>query len=310
MGWHKPILTDSGGYQVYSLAPLCKIDDNGVTFRSHIDGSEHYFTPENVIEFQNKLGDDIIMVLDECTSIGQEKSVIKTAMQRTGKWAAKCKRAHANDKQLLFAIVQGGIYEDLRKESVDILAAIDFPGYAIGGLSLGETKDVTWSIVDLTARMLPVDKPRYLMGVGSPEDILNGIDYGIDIFDSALPTRVARNGALFTTSGRKNITKAYYKLKDEPIDPECDCYTCLHFSAAYLNHLFRASELLAYRLATMHNLRFVINLVKNARNAINNDSFHIFKKDFLTGYHTTDESTRVAQKKMWLNTRHKTMDTE
>jgi queuine tRNA-ribosyltransferase len=310
MNWHKPILTDSGGYQVYSLSPLCKIDDAGVIFRSHIDGSEHSFTPENVIEFQNKLGVDIIMVLDECTSIEQDKSIVRTAMQRTGKWASRCKQVHRNDKQLLFAIVQGGIYEDLRKESVDTLTSMDFPGYAIGGLSLGETKETTWLVVELTTKMLPVDKPRYLMGVGSPEDILHGIDYGIDIFDSALPTRVARNGALFTASGRKNITKAYYRLKDEPIDTTCDCYTCRHFSAAYLNHLFRAGELLAYRLATIHNLRFISNLVKNARAAINNDSFTVFKQEFISGYRTTDESTRVSQKKMWLNTRHKSADIE
>ena len=304
MNWHKPILTDSGGYQVYSLAPLCKIDENGVTFRSHIDGSKHYFTPEAVIDFQNRLGVDIIMVLDECTSIDQEKPVIKAAMERTGAWAARCKQSHKNDKQLLFAIVQGGKYEDLRKESVDTLLSIEFPGYAIGGLSLGETKEITWSMVELTAKMLPLDKPRYLMGVGSPEDVLNGIAYGIDIFDSALPTRVARNGALFTSSGRKNITKSYYRLKDEPIDASCDCYTCLHFSAAYLNHLFRAGELLAYRLATIHNLRFMTNLVKNARNAINNGNFAGYKREFLSAYGTTDESARVSQKKMWLNNRN------
>lgn len=308
INWHKPILTDSGGYQIYSLAPLCKIDDEGVTFRSHIDGSEHRFTPENVIDFQNKLGVDIIMVLDECTSIGQEKSIIQTAMLRTSAWALRCKQAHKNVKQLLFAIVQGGIFEDLRKESVDMLTSMDFPGYAIGGLSLGETKDVTWSVVKSTTKMLPTNKPRYLMGVGAPEDILNGIDYGIDIFDSALPTRVARNGALFTSSGRKNITKAYYKLKDEPIDSTCDCYTCLHFSAAYLNHLFRAGELLAYRLATIHNLRFISNLIRNARNAINNDSFSNYKKEFLSTYRTTDESTRISQKKMWLDNRNKLSD--
>ena len=305
MNWHKPVLTDSGGYQVYSLAPLCKIDDKGVTFRSHIDGSEHRFTPENVIEFQNKLGVDIIMALDECSSIEQEKEIIRAAMLRTSAWAERCKQTHKNDKQLLFAIVQGGAYEDLRKESVDMLTSMDFPGYAIGGLSLGETKDVTWSVVESTSKILPVNKPRYLMGVGAPEDILNGIDYGIDIFDSALPTRVARNGALFTSTGRKNITKSIYRTKDEPIDTGCDCYTCLHFSAAYLNHLFRAGELLAYRLATIHNLRFITNMVKNARNAINNDSFTAYKKEFLSTYHTTDESTRVSQKKMWLNNRNK-----
>jgi queuine tRNA-ribosyltransferase len=310
INWHKPILTDSGGYQVYSLSPLCKIDDEGVTFRSHIDGSEHRFTPEKVIEFQNKLGVDIIMVLDECSSIEQEKPVIQAAMLRTSAWAERCKRAHKNDKQLLFAIVQGGAYEDLRKESVDMLTSMGFPGYAIGGLSLGETKEVTWSVVESTTRLLPVDKPRYLMGVGAPEDILNGIDYGIDIFDSALPTRVARNGALFTSTGRKNITKSIYRKQDEPVDAGCDCYTCLHFSAAYLNHLFRASELLAYRLATIHNLRFITNMVKNARNAINNNSYAAYKKEFLSTYRTTDESSRVSQKKMWLNNRNRPSDIE
>jgi queuine tRNA-ribosyltransferase len=198
MAWHGPILTDSGGYQVFSLASLCKINKDGVIFRSHIDGSEHKFTPESVIEFQEKLGVDVIMTLDECTAIDEEIAKVQQAMIHTHCWAERCLKAHQNDKQLLFAIVQGGVFPELRRQSATILTDMNFPGYAIGGLSLGESKEVTWQLVSLTVGVLPQTKPRYLMGVGSPEDILEGIDRGIDIFDSALPTRVARNGAFFT----------------------------------------------------------------------------------------------------------------
>lgn len=308
MNWHNPILTDSGGYQIYSLSTLCKTNDDGVIFKSHIDGSEHYFTPENVIEFQNTLGADIIMVLDECVSSEQARSVVLRSMQRTNLWAARCKKSHKNEKQLLFAIVQGGTYSDLRRESVEELVSINFPGYAIGGLSLGEPKEVMWGIVSETADILPDDKPRYLMGVGSPEDILTGVDYGIDMFDSALPTRVARNGALFTYSGRKNITRANYRLKDESIDSDCDCYTCTNFSASYLHHLFRSRELLAYRLATIHNLRFVSNLMQDIGTAIQNGTFCEYKKKFLAKYETTDEMVRISQKKLWAKSVIKGLD--
>jgi queuine tRNA-ribosyltransferase len=308
MAWRGPILTDSGGYQIFSLAPLCKINDDGVIFRSHIDGSEHKFTPESVVGFQEKLGVDIIMALDECTAIDKEIAKVQEAMIRTHRWAERCLNAHQNDKQLLFAIVQGGVFPELRRQSATILTDMNFPGYAIGGLSLGESKEVTWHLVSLTVEVLPQTKPRYLMGVGSPEDILEGIDRGIDIFDSALPTRVARNGALFTIDGRKNIDKAIYKTQRGPFDENCDCYTCRNFSSAYLHHLFKCEELLAYRLATIHNLRFITRLIQNIKEAIKENTFSDFRKEFLSKYRTTNESIRIAQKQKWVYTQRNKND--
>ncbi|MEE8353543.1 MAG: tRNA guanosine(34) transglycosylase Tgt, partial [Dehalococcoidales bacterium] len=254
MGWDGAILTDSGGYQVFSLAGLRKVDDDGVTFRSHLDGSQHRLTPELVVEYQQALGADVIMVLDECAPADADKATVRRAMLRTNHWAERCRRAQTRGDQALYAIVQGGVYPDLRRESAEFLVSENFPGYAIGGLSIGEPKQVTLDITEETAALLPEDKPRYLMGVGSPEDIVEGVARGVDIFDSALPTRVARNGSLFTMAGRLNVLNAAYATDREPIDPECNCYTCRRFSAAYLNHLFKARELLAYRLATLHNL--------------------------------------------------------
>ena len=265
MAWDGAILTDSGGYQVFSLSPLCKITDEGVKFRSHIDGSEHFLTPELAVKYQESLGADVIMVLDECSAYGDSKEKIKKAMDRTHRWAERCLKAHKNKDQALYAIVQGGMFPDLRQESAEYLTELDFPGYAIGGLSVGEPKEVTLPIIEQTTALLPPDKPRYLMGVGAPEDLVEGVARGIDIFDCALPTRVARNGALFTRQGRVNIRRAAYAKMDKPIDPSCDCYTCRTFSAAYLSHLFRAEELLALRLATIHNLRFISNLMQDIR---------------------------------------------
>lgn len=301
MGWEGPILTDSGGYQVFSLARLCHITDEGVLFRSHIDGSEHLFTPELAIEFQEKLGADIIMPLDECLPHTNNMSQIYEAMERTHRWAERCYKHHQCQDQLLFAIVQGGTSVHLRQQSAVTLASLDFPGYAIGGLSLGEPKELTWSVVDATTPFLPEGKPHYLMGVGSPEDIIEGVSRGIDLFDSALPTRVARNGALFTLEGRQNIRKPIYKTKDAPIDIDCECYTCRNFSAAYLHHLFKCEELLAYRLATIHNLQFVARLMQGIRDAIQHDTFPAFKKAFLSRYQVTNEEVRLAQKQKWLN---------
>ncbi len=300
MGWEHPILTDSGGYQVFSLASLCRVIDSGVIFRSHIDGSECFFSPESVIKFQEKLGSDIMMTLDECSALNESMSRVEQAMKRTCSWAKVSKEHHSSDK-LLFAIVQGGLYPELRRQSAAALTDLDFQGYAIGGLSLGESKELTWSTVDMTAELLPWDRPRYLMGVGSPEDIVEGISRGIDIFDSALPTRVARNGALYTMEGRQNISKAVFKMKEGPIDEQCDCYTCLNFSAAYLHHLFKCGEMLAYRLATIHNLRFIIRLIQEIHEAIKGRQFPDFKKNFLGRYQTTDELVRQQQKKKWLN---------
>ncbi len=303
MAWDGAMLTDSGGYQVFSLAPFCKITDEGVTFRSHIDGSEHFLTPELAIQYQESLGADIIMVLDECVAYGESPEKIMQAMERTHRWAERCRKAQKRKDLALYAIVQGGMSPELRQQSAAYLTALDFPGYAIGGLSVGEPKDITLSLVAQTASLLPQDKPRYLMGVGSPEDIVEGVARGIDIFDSALPTRVARNGALFTAKGRISIRRAAYSKQEGPIEPDCDCYTCRNFSTAYLSHLFRSEELLALRLATVHNLRFISNLVREIRAAILDNTFDAFRKNFLTSYKTTDEQVRVEQKNHWVRAR-------
>jgi queuine tRNA-ribosyltransferase len=301
MAWDGPILTDSGGYQVFSLARLCKVTDDGVTFRSHIDGSEHHLTPELVIELQQKLDADIIMTLDECPAHDASAAKVREAVDRTTRWAERCRKHHGSSNQLLFGIVQGGTSPELRQQSAKAITSLDFPGYAIGGLSLGEAKDLTWSMVYKTVPFLPLDRPRYLMGVGSPEDIIEGVSRGIDLFDSALPTRVARNGALFTQKGRVNIRKAVYKTKKGRIDADCDCYTCRTFSAAYLHHLFKCEELLAYRLATIHNLCFITRLIHEIHTAVQNGTFTAFKNDFLSQYKVTDEEVRLAQKQKWLN---------
>jgi queuine tRNA-ribosyltransferase len=303
MAWDGAILTDSGGYQVFSLSPLCKISDEGATFRSHIDGSEHFLTPELAVKYQESLGADIIMVLDECSAYGDSKEKVLKAMNRTHRWAERCLKAHHNKDQALYAIVQGGMFPDLRQASAEFLTGLDFPGYAIGGLSVGEPKEVTLPLVEQTAALLPEDKPRYLMGVGAPEDLVEGVARGIDIFDCALPTRVARNGALFTRKGRVNIRRATYSKMDRPIDPACDCYACRTFSTAYISHLFRSEELLGLRLATIHNLRFIRNLMNDIRNAILDGTFTAFRKDFLSNYQTTNEQTRVEQKERWLRGR-------
>ena len=303
MNWDGAILTDSGGYQIFSLARLRHINDKGVLFRSHIDGSEHLITPELAIEYQEILGADIIMVLDECPAHDEQFNKVKSAMDRTHHWAERCQKAHTREDQALYAIIQGGVYPELRKESVKVLAALDFAGYAVGGLSLGEPKEITREVVKHTLSLLPSDKPRYLMGIGSPEDIVEGVAQGADIFDSVLPTRVARNGALFTPDGRINIRNAVYRQMDMPVFTECDCYTCRHFSAAYLHHLFRCEELLAYRLATVHNLYFISDLMHKIRDAITNNTFHSFRESFHANYQTTDEKVRIDQKKRWLSSR-------
>jgi len=308
MGWNGAILTDSGGYQVFSLARLRRVSDEGVVFRSHIDGSEHPITPELAVEYQEALGADIIMALDECPAHDESFKKTQIAMNRTHHWAERCLEAHKRSDQALYAIVQGGTSPELRRQSARYLASLDFPGYAIGGLSIGEPKEVTGAIIDETVPHLPEDKPRYLMGVGSPEDILEGVSRGIDMFDSALPTRVARNGALFTRSGRVNIRNAVFSRMKEPLEPGCECYTCRTFSTSYLHHLFNARELLAYRLATIHNLTFISRLMSETRQAIRNNTFNSFKKGFLSGYRTTDERTRIAQKQKWLKSRARNAD--
>jgi queuine tRNA-ribosyltransferase len=300
MGWDKAILTDSGGYQIFSLAPLSRITDDGVTFSSHIDGSRHHITPELAVEYQEALGADIIMALDECPPSDASPSKIKATLERTSRWAERCLKAKKDNNQALYSIIQGGVSSKLRKRSAESLTSLDFPGYAIGGLSLGETKEVTMAVVEETTALLPPEKPCYLMGVGSPEDIVNAVARGVDIFDSVLPARIARNGSLFTGRGRINITNAIYKRVEEPVDPECGCYSCLNFSAAYLNHLFRSKELLAYRLATFHNLYFISKLMQEIRKTVSDGSFASFMTDFLNNYQPTDEHTRREQKQRWL----------
>jgi queuine tRNA-ribosyltransferase len=301
--WPGPVLTDSGGFQTFSLGRLQRVSEDGVTFRSHIDGSEHFLSPEMSMEYQVLLVADIAMVLDQCPPYGLEETRIQLAMNRTHRWALRCKEAHRQEDQALFAVVQGGVSTDLRLESAATLVDMDFDGYAVGGLSVGEPKSQMYEMASLMGEALPEDKPRYLMGVGSPEDLVECVGRGMDIFDCALPTRVARNGALFTQHGRVNVDSAPFREQERPIDESCDCYTCLSFSAAYLHHLFKAKELLAYRLASIHNLRFVIRLMEEARHAIVGGTFVAFRERFLSEYRTTDEEVRRLQKEKWLQQR-------
>ncbi len=303
MAWDGAILTDSGGYQIFSLVPLRKVSDDGVTFRSHVDGSEHFITPELAVQFQEALGADIIMVLDECPPHDDSLEKVQQAMLRTHQWAERCQKYHSRDDQALYAIVQGGVFSQLRRQSAEYLTSLGFSGYAIGGLSLGEPKAVTLAMIEETVAFLPPDRPRYLMGVGSPEDIVEAVARGIDMFDSALPTRVALNGALFPWEGRRNIRNSAYSRMGLSIVSDCDCYTCRTFSAAYLHHLFRCDELLAYRLATIHNLTFIHRLMQKIRGAIQNGTFGSFRDSFLANYRPVDEEVRLSQKRKWLESR-------
>jgi queuine tRNA-ribosyltransferase len=295
MGWPHPILTDSGGFQVFSLKGLREIDEDGVTFRSHIDGSLHRFTPESVVDTQESLGADIVMCFDECAP-PDDRAYSERAMERTHRWAERCRHAQTRPDQALFGIVQGGIFPDLRAESVRFLSGLDFPGYAIGGLSVGEPKEQMHAVLDVVTPLLPPDKPRYLMGVGSPEDLFEGVSRGIDLFDCVLPTRVARNGGLLTRKGRINIRNAGFAEDPAPIEHGCDCYTCRHFSRAYLRHLIRANEVLGLRLATVHNLRFMLRLMAEIRSSILDGTFVQFKTDFLRDYRTVPHEVREAQR--------------
>jgi queuine tRNA-ribosyltransferase len=294
MAWPKPILTDSGGFQVFSLATMRSIDADGVTFRSQIDGSLHRFTPEGTIAAQEALGADIIMCLDECAE-PLERGASEAALARTNLWAARCQAAQERSDQALFGIVQGGIFPDLRRASARALREIGFPGYAIGGLSVGETKEQMYATLDVTVPELPTERPRYLMGVGAPEDILEGVARGVDLFDSVLPTRVARNGGLFTARGRLNLRNAQYAADPLPVEPGCGCYTCQHFSRAYLRHLFKAGELLALHLATVHNVHFTLRLMREIRAHITEGTFTPFRRRFTTEYRLPDQGTRHAQ---------------
>ncbi|MBM3943744.1 MAG: tRNA guanosine(34) transglycosylase Tgt [SAR202 cluster bacterium] len=307
MGWPRPILTDSGGFQAFSLGALRKVDDAGIQFRSHLDGSLHHFTPELATRNQEGLGADIIMCFDQCIAYGSSKEEVRQAMERTHRWARLCHQAHAAssraEAQALFGIVQGGTFPDLRAESAAAITRIPFPGYAIGGLAVGEDKAQMYQITQQVTDLLPQDKPRYLMGVGSPEDLVESVARGVDMFDCVLPTRVARNGAVFTRQGRVDITARRFAEVDAPLEADCDCYTCCNFTTAYLWHLFRAKELLCLRLASIHNLRFILRLMAQMRQAILGDRFEEFRREFLDAYRPTDEAVRQAQKEKWLKAR-------
>lgn len=284
MGWKRPVLTDSGGYQIFSLALLRKVRDESVEFQSHIDGMRHILTPARVISIQQDLGSDIMMPLDECVHYPCAKEYAKTAMERTIRWARESKQAADKGEGALFAIVQGATYEDLRKECALRLAEIDFDGYAIGGVSVGEPKELLYSMVEHTAAHLPVEKPRYCMGVGLPEDIIEAIGSGVDMFDCVAPTRYGRNGTAFTSEGKLTIRNAPYAQDFGPLDNKCSCYTCRNFSRAYLRHLFNTEEILGLRLVSLHNVYFYLDLMRRAREAIAQDKFVEFKKEFSNNY--------------------------
>jgi queuine tRNA-ribosyltransferase len=285
MNWDRPILTDSGGFQVYSLSNTRKIKEEGVIFKSHLDGAKHFFTPEYVMEIEKSLGADIIMAFDECTPYPCDWDYAKNSMERTIRWLKRCKDAHHNtEKQALFGIVQGSTYKDLRIESARRTVEIELPGYAIGGLSVGESKEIMNEVMDYTVPELPKDKPRYLMGVGSPDALIDGSIRGIDMFDCVLPTRIARNGTVMTSKGKLVIRNAEYAEDFIPMDEECDCYACKNFSRAYIRHLIKAGEILGGRLTSIHNLRFLQNLMTNIRKAIAEDRLGDYKKEFFIKY--------------------------
>lgn len=280
MHWDKPILTDSGGFQVFSLAKIRQMSEEGVRFRSPLNGGEVLLTPEISIEVQHRLGSDILMVFDECTPYPVEPKVAEESMRLSLRWAQRSKQAHQNHPSALFGIIQGGMYPDLRKESLEGLKQIGFDGYAIGGLSVGEPKEAMFDVIDTLAPEMPEEKPRYLMGVGTPSDLVEAVCRGIDLFDCVMPTRNARNGHLFTSEGIIRIRNSPYRHDLSPLDPNCDCYTCQHFTRAYLHHLFHCREILSSRLNTIHNLRYYQNLMNGLRTAIENHELKQFKENF------------------------------
>lgn len=284
MNYDGPMLTDSGGFQVFSLADARKITEEGVTFKSHLDGSTLFMSPEISIDMQNSIGADIIMSFDECVPYPSTYEYTKDSVERTLRWAKRGKEAHKRDDQALFGIVQGGEYEDLRRHCAEELVKMDFPGYSIGGTSVGEDKETMMKMVEYSVKYLPLNKPRYLMGVGAVNDILEGIERGIDMMDCVLPTRIARHGTCMTSQGRINIKRAIYKDDFTPLDPNCDCECCRNHTKAYLHHLFRTKEGLGNRLMSIHNLRFLLKLTEDARQAIKEDRFLAFKKEILETY--------------------------
>ena len=283
MGWDGPILTDSGGFQVFSLSDSRKVDEEGVTFKSYIDGSMHRFTPEHAIEVQENLGADIIMAFDECAD-PYDRDYIESAMHRTHRWAERCKKAKKRSDQALFGIVQGGVFPDLRETSAQFIADLDLPGNAIGGLSVGETKDEMHTMIEKVNAILPQNKPRYLMGVGTPQDLVEGVRRGIDIFDCVLPTRLARHSAAMTDSGRINLMNAQYARDERPISDHCTCYTCQHHSRAYIRHLIQVREMLAGTLISIHNIHTLLSLVRQMRQAIIAGEFDSFSIKYLKNF--------------------------
>ncbi|MEO5358503.1 MAG: tRNA guanosine(34) transglycosylase Tgt [Nitrospirae bacterium YQR-1] len=283
INWHRPILTDSGGFQVFSLATHRKISSSGVVFKSYLDGSTHFLGPQEAVKIQSELGADIIMAFDDCTPYPSTYQYTKTSMELTSHWAQTC-RETPHHGQSLFGIVQGGVFKDLRLRSARELTGLDFEGYAVGGVSVGEPREIMYEIMDYIADELPQEKPRYLMGVGFPEDILNAVEAGFDMFDCVIPTRTARHGTLLTTSGRVSIKGAKYRTDEAPLDAGCSCYTCQNYSRAYLNHLYRCREILSMRLNTLHNLYFYFDFMSKIRTAIREKRFDDFKKKWLAKY--------------------------
>jgi queuine tRNA-ribosyltransferase len=283
MSWDRPVLTDSGGFQVFSLSQIRKIREEGVEFQSHIDGSKHFLSPETSVGIQCRMGVDIAMAFDECPAYGWTKKEVETSMELTHRWAARSLAARSGNSAL-FGIIQGGVHEDLRKRSVEALAAMPFHGFAIGGLSVGEPKNEMYDMVRYTAPLMPVDRPRYLMGVGTPEDLLEGVAAGIDMFDCVMPTRNARNGTIFTRDGKLSIKNARYRDDDRPLDPDCGCPTCRNVSRAYLRHLFVAGEIASSVYNTIHNVWFYLDLMRSVRQAIASKSYGAFRESFLTRY--------------------------
>jgi queuine tRNA-ribosyltransferase len=284
MRWNRGILTDSGGFQVFSLGPLRKITEEGVAFRSHIDGSRQFLSPERATEVQMALGADIIMAFDECVPYPADHDYAKASTERTTRWAERCLRTHTRRDQALFGIVQGGMHKDLRAMSARDLVSMGFPGYGIGGLSVGEPKPMMYDMLDETVPLLPAGKPRYLMGVGTPDCLVEGVMRGIDMFDCVFPTRVARNGTVMTSRGRLVLKNAEYARDFRPIDPDCGCYTCSNFSRAYIRHLLKAEEIFGLRLTTTHNLHFLLQFMRDMRKAIIEDAFPAFREEFWANY--------------------------
>ncbi len=280
MGWQRPILTDSGGFQVFSLGGMRKISEEGVRFRSPIDGNPVFLGPESAIEVQQQLGSDIIMIFDECTPYPVDREAAARSMQLSLRWAHRCKLAHGDHPSALFGIIQGGMYEDLRRASLERLVELDFSGYAIGGLSVGEPKDLMADVIAAVAPAMPAARPRYLMGVGTPQDIISAVIQGVDMFDCVMPTRNARNSYLFTSRGLLKLRNSRYRDDTGPLDPDCDCYTCRNFSRAYLHHLDKCKEMLGAQLNTLHNLRFYQNLMQNLRQAIEQGRLSAFAREF------------------------------